>query len=75
VSICPPFRYLGLTSFYPAAVIQTLGKAFALTWLAKIAKAAEESMKVYLLMLLIGTLLTAIHFTAVPERRSETLPQ
>jgi hypothetical protein len=31
-------------------------------------------MKIYLLMLLIGTLLTAIHFTAVPERRSETLP-
>ena len=32
-------------------------------------------MKIYLLMLLIGTLLTAIHFTAVPERRSETRPQ
>jgi hypothetical protein len=32
-------------------------------------------MKIYLLMLLIGTLLTAIHFTAAPERRSETLPQ
>jgi hypothetical protein len=31
-------------------------------------------MKIYLLMLLIGALLTAIHFTAVPERRSETLP-
>ncbi len=32
-------------------------------------------MKIYLLMLLLGTLLTAIRFTAVPERRSETLPQ
>ncbi len=31
-------------------------------------------MKIYLLMLLIGTLLTAIRFTAVPEHRSETLP-
>jgi hypothetical protein len=32
-------------------------------------------MKIYLLMLLIGTLLTAIHFTSAPERQSETLPQ
>jgi hypothetical protein len=32
-------------------------------------------MKIYLLMLLIGTILTAIHFTSAPERQSETLPQ
>jgi hypothetical protein len=32
-------------------------------------------MKIYLLMLLIGTLLTAIRFTSAPEARSETLPQ
>ena len=32
-------------------------------------------MKIYLLMLLIGTLLTAIHFTSAPEQRSKTLPQ
>jgi hypothetical protein len=32
-------------------------------------------MKIYLLMLLIGALLTAIHFTSVPEQGSETLPQ
>lgn len=31
-------------------------------------------MKIYLLMLLIGSLLTAIHFTSAPERQSETLP-
>jgi len=31
-------------------------------------------MKIYLLMLLIGTLLTAIHFTSSPEQ-SKTLPQ
>ena len=31
-------------------------------------------MKIYLLVMLIGALLTAIHFTSVPER-SETLPQ
>ena len=32
-------------------------------------------MKIYLLMMLIGSLLTAVHFTSVPKRRSETLPQ
>jgi hypothetical protein len=37
--------------------------------------AAERAMKIYLLMLLIGTLLTAIRFTSAPEARSETLPQ
>jgi len=37
--------------------------------------AAEKDMKIYLLMMLIGALLTAIHFTSVPDQRSETLPQ
>jgi hypothetical protein len=37
--------------------------------------AAGKDMKIYLLMLLIGTLLTAIHFTSVPETRSKTRPQ
>jgi hypothetical protein len=32
-------------------------------------------MKIYLLMLLIGTLLTAIHFTSSPQKHSETAPQ
>lgn len=33
-------------------------------------------MKIYLLILLIGTLLTAIRFTSTtPERQSETAPQ
>jgi hypothetical protein len=36
--------------------------------------AAEHDMKIYLLMMLIGTLLTAVHFTA-PGERSKTLPQ
>jgi hypothetical protein len=39
------------------------------------ANAAEEDVKIYLLMLLIGILLAAIHFTSTPERRPETLPQ
>ncbi len=37
--------------------------------------AAEKDMKIYLLMMLIGTILAAVHFTSAPERRSETLPQ
>jgi hypothetical protein len=37
--------------------------------------AAEKIMKIYLLLLLIGTLLTAIRFTSAPEHRSETLPR
>ena len=31
-------------------------------------------MKIYLLMILIGALLTAIHFTSAPKPQSETLP-
>ena len=30
-------------------------------------------MKIYLLMLLIGVLLTAVHFTSAPEQGSKTL--
>ena len=37
--------------------------------------AAESYMKIYLLIMLIGILLTAIHFTSTPEGQSETLPQ
>jgi hypothetical protein len=36
--------------------------------------ASESNMKIYLLMVLIGTLLTAIRFTSVPEQQSKTLP-
>jgi hypothetical protein len=32
-------------------------------------------MKIYLLVLLIGALLTAIHFTSVPDQQSKTLHQ
>jgi hypothetical protein len=37
--------------------------------------AAENDMKIYLLLMLIGTLLAAVHFTSAPERQSETLPR
>ena len=32
-------------------------------------------MKIYLLMVLIGTLLTAIYFTSAPDQGSKTNPQ
>jgi hypothetical protein len=35
----------------------------------------RKTMKIYLLMLLIGTILTAIRFTSAPKQRSETLPR
>jgi hypothetical protein len=38
-------------------------------------RAAEKDMKIYLLMILIGALLTAIRFTSVPEGHSKTLPR
>jgi hypothetical protein len=38
-------------------------------------EAAEMAMKIYLLMMLIGALLTAVHFTSAPEKRPETSPQ
>jgi hypothetical protein len=37
--------------------------------------AAEQAMKIYLLMALIGIILTAVHFTSTPDHGSETLPQ
>jgi hypothetical protein len=37
--------------------------------------AAEKVMKIYLLVMLIGTLLAAIHFTSAPEQRSKSAPQ
>jgi len=37
--------------------------------------AAESDMKIYLLIMLIGALSTAVHFTSAPKRQPETLPQ
>lgn len=36
---------------------------------------AEKNMKIYLLMLLMGSLLAAIHYTARAEQQSNTAPQ
>jgi hypothetical protein len=51
------------------------GTAFALRSLSGCNDAAENDMKIYLLMTLIGSLLTAIHFTSAPKQGSKTLPQ
>jgi hypothetical protein len=64
-----------LTNFYHATGIHSIGTPLALRSLSGCNGAAEKDMKIYLLMALIGALLTAIHFTSVPEQRSETLPQ
>jgi hypothetical protein len=51
------------------------GTRFALHTVWGCAAAAEKDMKIYLLMMLIGTLLAAIHFTSAQERRSKSLQQ
>jgi hypothetical protein len=48
---------------------------FALWSLAGCNAAAEKDMKIYLLMMLMGALLTAVHFTSAPKKQSKTLPQ
>jgi hypothetical protein len=42
---------------------------------SRLQDAAEKSMKIYLLLLLMSALLTAVHFTSAPEQRSKTLSQ
>jgi hypothetical protein len=66
---------LKLTIFYHTAVIARDGTPFALQHLLGCNGAAEKDMKIYLLMTIIGTLLTAIHFTSAPKQGSKTLPQ
>jgi len=56
-------------------LFQIGGTSFALQSLSGCNEAAEKAMKIYLLMLLIGALLTAVHFTSAPEKSQETLPQ
>jgi hypothetical protein len=72
------FRHLitsKLTKFYHPAAIQSNGMPIALWSSLGCNAAAGKNMKIYLLMALIGILLTAIHFTSAPEQQSETLPQ
>jgi hypothetical protein len=72
------FRHLitsKLTKFYHPAAIQSNGTRIALWSSLGCNAAAGKNMKIYLLMALIGILLTAIHFTSAPEQQSKTLPQ
>jgi hypothetical protein len=64
-----------LTISYPATVIEPLERLLHSGRSVGCNGAAEKDMKIYLLMALIGTLLTAIRFTSAPDRQSETLPQ
>jgi len=64
-----------LIIIYHADVISEAGTLLALCWLSGCNGAVEKDMKIYLLVMLIGALLTAIHFTSAPDQRSETLPQ
>jgi len=38
-------------------------------------EAGESAMKIYLLMLVMGTLLAAIRLTSAPKQQSNSLPQ
>jgi hypothetical protein len=55
--------------------LQGGGTPFASCRLTGCNGAAEKDMKIYLLVLLMGALLTAIHFTSAPDQRPEKLPQ
>jgi len=64
-----------LTVFYHASVIEGVERLLHCGHLLGCNGAAEKDMKIYLLMALIGTLLTAVHFTSAPKQPSKTLPQ
>jgi hypothetical protein len=63
-----------LTISYRAPVIEPVERLLHCGLLLDHKGAAEKDMKIYLLVMLIGTLLTAVHFTSTPEQRSKTLP-
>jgi hypothetical protein len=70
----PAYRYLELTIFYHASVIETSGTPLLCAHSGS-NRDAEDGMKIYLLILLIGTLLTVIRFTSVREQPSKRLQQ
>src|SRR3954453_7043605 len=65
--------YLNINHFLSRECHEPIGTVFALHPVWGCDGAAEKDMKIYLLMMLIGTLLTAIHFTSAQERRSKSL--
>jgi hypothetical protein len=52
-----------------------IGTSFALPPWSGCNEVVEKAMKIYLLVMLIGALLTAVHFTSAPDKGPETLPQ
>jgi hypothetical protein len=74
----PSCRNLDLTIFYHTTVIArnySEWNAPCIGFVAGCDNAAEKDMKIYLLMLLIGALLAATHFTSAREEGSKSLPQ
>jgi hypothetical protein len=67
----PSYHYLKLTISYHAAVIAVMERLLHCRCSLGCNGAAEPEMKIYLLMTIIGTLLTAVHFTSAPEQRSK----
>jgi hypothetical protein len=59
-----------LTVFYLPAVIELTKQSGT-----SAKDAAEQVMKIYLLVMLIGTLLTAIHFTSAPKQAPKPISQ
>jgi hypothetical protein len=71
-----PFpQNLPILMFYHVSVISDEWNVICIAVVSGCNEAAEKDMKIYLLMMLIGALLTAVHFTSAPEKRPETLPQ
>jgi hypothetical protein len=76
--IVPSCRNLDLTIFYHATVMAGTycnWNAPCIGFVAGCNDAAENDMKIYLLMMLIGALLAATHYTSAREQGSKSLPQ
>jgi hypothetical protein len=67
--------YLGFTIFYRATVHARLERLLHRLRCKGCDGAAEKDMKIYLLMLLIGAILTAVQFSSAPEQQSKSLKQ
>jgi hypothetical protein len=71
----PSCRNLDLTIFYHTTVTTGGWNAPCIGFVAGCNDAAENDMKIYLLMMLIGALLAATRFTSAREQGSKSLPQ
>jgi hypothetical protein len=74
----PSCRNLDLTIFYHATVMagtNAIGTRLASVSLQAATTQRRKDMKIYLLMMLIGALLAATHYTSAREQGSKSLPQ